>query len=120
MRGFWQALALLGLSIASAGAPEKGMHSRLWPLRPADRYPAHQGRVEHYMYTLAFEPPKKGVILALLSPGEVNTVDAKGMERPGLIETDESVSKMLKVIDGLTPEQNGQFLDHEDGQILGW
>jgi NAD(P)-dependent dehydrogenase (short-subunit alcohol dehydrogenase family) len=83
-------------------------------------YRASKAALNMYMYTLAFETPKKGVILTLLSPGQVNTVDAKGMKRPGVIETDESVSKMIVVIDGLTPGQNGQFLDYEDGRVLGW
>jgi NAD(P)-dependent dehydrogenase (short-subunit alcohol dehydrogenase family) len=71
-----------------------------------------------YIYTLSFETPKKDVILTLLSPGQVNTVP--GMKIPNAIETDESVSKMLAVIDSLTPEQNGKFLDFEDGGELGW
>ena len=45
----------------------------------------------------------------------------KGMKlQPGTIEVDESVSKMLVVIDGLTPENNGQFLNYEEGRIVGW
>jgi NAD(P)-dependent dehydrogenase (short-subunit alcohol dehydrogenase family) len=71
-----------------------------------------------YMYTLSFETPKKGITLVLLSPGQVNTVP--GMKIPNAIETDESVSKMLKVIDELTPEDNGKFLDFEDGTELPW
>jgi NAD(P)-dependent dehydrogenase (short-subunit alcohol dehydrogenase family) len=83
-------------------------------------YRASKAALNMYMYTLAFETPKKGVILTLLSPGQVRTFDLKGMNPPGIIETDESVSKMIKVIDGLTPEQNGQFLDYEDGRVLPW
>ena len=41
-------------------------------------------------------------------------------KRPNAIETDESVSKMLKVIENITPEQNGKFLDYEDGRELPW
>jgi NAD(P)-dependent dehydrogenase (short-subunit alcohol dehydrogenase family) len=71
-----------------------------------------------YMYTLSFETKKKDVILTLLSPGQVNTV--QGMKLPNAIETDESVTKMRKVIEGLTMEQNGKFLDYADGAELGW
>ena len=81
-------------------------------------YRASKTALNMYMYTLSFETPKKGVILTLLSPGQVNTVP--GMKLPNAIETDESVSKMLAVIDGLTPEHNGKFLDYEDGRELGW
>jgi NAD(P)-dependent dehydrogenase (short-subunit alcohol dehydrogenase family) len=81
-------------------------------------YRGSKAALNMYMYTLSFETPKKDVILTLLSPGQVNTVP--GMKIPNAIETDESVSKMLVVIDSLTPEQNGKFLDFEDGSELGW
>ena len=81
-------------------------------------YRASKAALNMFMYTLAFETSKKDVILTLLSPGQVNTVP--GMKIPNAIETDESVSKMLIVIDGLTKEQNGKFLDFEDGHKLGW
>jgi len=81
-------------------------------------YRGSKAALNMYMYALSFETPKKEVILVLLSPGQVNTVP--GMKIPNAIETDESVSKMLKVIDGLTPENNGQFLDFEDGSELPW
>jgi len=87
-------------------------------------YRASKAALNMYMYTLSFETPKKGVILTLLSPGQVNTMSDmegfKGIKMPNAIETDESVSKMLKVIDGLTPEDNGKFLSHEDGATIPW
>jgi NAD(P)-dependent dehydrogenase (short-subunit alcohol dehydrogenase family) len=87
-------------------------------------YRASKAALNMYMYTLAFETPKKGVILTLLSPGQVNTMEDieryKGIKIPNTIETDESVSKMLKVIDGLTPEDNGRFLNYEDGTVVPW
>ncbi len=87
-------------------------------------YRASKAALNMYMYTLAFETPKKGVILTLLSPGQVNTMEDseryKGIKIPNTIETDESVSKMLKVIDGLTPEDNGKFLNYEDGSVVPW
>jgi len=81
-------------------------------------YRASKAALNMFMYTLSFETSKKDVILTLLSPGQVNTMP--GMKIPNAIETDESVSKMLIVIDGLTKEQNGKFLDFEDGRELGW
>jgi NAD(P)-dependent dehydrogenase (short-subunit alcohol dehydrogenase family) len=81
-------------------------------------YRGSKAALNMYIYTMSFETPKKGVILTLLSPGQVNTMP--GMKIPNAIETDESVSKMLVVIDSLTPEQNGKFLDFEDGRELGW
>jgi short-subunit dehydrogenase len=81
-------------------------------------YRGSKAALNMYMYALSFETPKKGVILTLLSPGQVNTVP--GMKLPGAIETNESVTKMLAVIDSLTPAQNGKFLNYEDGAELGW
>jgi NAD(P)-dependent dehydrogenase (short-subunit alcohol dehydrogenase family) len=83
-------------------------------------YRGSKAALNMYMYTLAFETPKKGIILTLLSPGQVNTSDTQGMKRPGVIEPDESVTKMLLVIDGLTPDDNGKFLSHEGGELIGW
>ena len=81
-------------------------------------YRASKAALNMYMYALSFETPKKGVIVTLLSPGQVNTTP--GFKMKGAIEPEESVAKMLKVIDGLTAENNGQFLDYEDGRVLGW
>jgi len=83
-------------------------------------YRASKAAPHMNMYALGFETPRKGIILTLLSPGQVNTVDTKSMKRPGVIEPDESIAKMLIVIDGLTPEDNGKFLDFEDGAVLPW
>ena len=85
-------------------------------------YRASKAALNMLMYALSFETPKQGVSVTLLSPGQVNTTeDMKGMKLPpNTIEVDESVTKMLVVIDGLTMEQNGKFLDYEDGRVIGW
>ena len=86
-------------------------------------YRGSKAALDMYMYTLAFETPKKGVTLVLLSPGQVNTVrDPKmtAVKRPGVIEAPESVGKMLKVIDSLTPADNGKFLNYEDRREIPW
>lgn len=81
-------------------------------------YRGSKAALNMYVHTLHFETAKKGVIVVLLSPGQVNTTP--GMKLPGAIETDESVGKMLKIIDGLTPGQNGKFLNYEGGEELPW
>jgi short-subunit dehydrogenase len=81
-------------------------------------YRASKAALNMYIYTLSFETQKNGVIVTLLSPGQVNTVP--GMKIPNAIETDESVSKMIAVIDSITPEQNGKFLNYSDGKELAW
>ena len=81
-------------------------------------YRGSKAALNMYMYSLSFETAKKDIIVTMLSPGQVNTTP--GFKMKGNIEVDESVSKLLKVIDGLTAENNGQFLDYEDGRVLGW
>jgi NAD(P)-dependent dehydrogenase (short-subunit alcohol dehydrogenase family) len=86
-------------------------------------YRASKAALDMFMYTLAFETPRRGVTLTLLSPGQVNTVrDPKlaAMARPGTIEAPESVTKMLRVIDSLTPADNGKFLDYENRREIPW
>ena len=81
-------------------------------------YRGSKAALNMYMYTLSFETPKKQIILTLLSPGMVNTLE--GTKIPNAIEKEESVSKMMKVIEGLTPKDNGRFLSYEDGSDVGW
>ncbi len=86
-------------------------------------YRASKAALDMFMYTLAFETPKKGVTVTLLSPGQVNTAQnpaLAGIKRPGTIEVEDSVGKMLKVIDTLTPADNGKFLNYEDRREIPW
>ena len=81
-------------------------------------YRASKAALNMLMYTLSFESGKKDVVTVMLSPGTVNTTP--GFNNPQGISPEESVGKMLKVIDSVTAENNGQFLDYEDGRIIPW
>lgn len=90
-------------------------------------YRASKAALNMLVYAFSFETKNKGVTTIALSPGSVNTEPAPGefgygknIRQPGAIEPAESVSAMLKVIDGLTIKQNGQFLDYKDGRVIGW
>lgn len=83
-------------------------------------YRGSKAALNMFMYTLAFETPKQGVTLTLLSPGQVNTMPPDGPKVPNAIEPPESVAKMIAVIDGLTSEHNGRFLNYTDGADIGW
>ena len=48
----------------------------------------------------------------------VNTTP--GTSLMGAIEIDERVTKMMVVIENLTMEQNGLFIDYEDGRTIPW
>ena len=82
-------------------------------------YRGSKAAVNMYMYTLSFEAAKRGVIVTVISPGRVNTV-ISGPRQPNSIEPEESVTKMMKVIESLTPEHNGKFLNYENGEQLAW
>lgn len=81
-------------------------------------YRASKAALNMLMHTLSFETAKKGVTVTLLSPGTVNTTP--GFKMPKGISPEESVRKMLKVIDGITPANNGQFLNYENGEVIPW
>lgn len=86
-------------------------------------YRASKAALDMYMYVLSFETAKKGVTLTLISPGQVNTLQdpkMREMMRRMAIEPVESVGKMLRVIDSLTPADNGKFLNYEDRREIAW
>ena len=81
-------------------------------------YAMSKAALNSMIKTLSFETLESEVIVVALSPGIVNTT--LGMGFMGAIEIDESVSKMMVVIESLTMDQNGLFLDYEDGRVIGW
>lgn len=79
------------------------------------------------VHTLSYETGKKGVTIVAISPGSVDTKAVEGelgfgtnMRQPGAITVSESVLGIVKVVQGLTPAQNGLFLDFKDGRVIPW
>ena len=90
-------------------------------------YRASKAALNMIVHTLSFETVKKGVIIAAISPGSVDTKPVEGelgygtnFKQPGVIAPSDSVAGIIKVIASLTPAQNGQFLDYKDGRIIPW
>ncbi len=90
-------------------------------------YRASKAALNMIVYTLGYETAKKGVTIAAISPGQVDTKPVKGelgfggnFKQPGVIPPADSVAGIIRVIDGLTPAQNGLFLDHKDGRVIPW
>jgi NAD(P)-dependent dehydrogenase (short-subunit alcohol dehydrogenase family) len=81
-------------------------------------YRGSKAALNMYMYVLSLETQKRGVIAVILSPGTVNTTP--GFRMPNALEPPESVAKMLDVIAALEPEDNGKFLNHENGEVIPW
>lgn len=61
---------------------------------------------------LAFDLNKDGIIVIMFHPGGVRVEKLKDADFPGMIEPAESISGMIKVIDGLTMDDSGKFLTH--------
>ncbi len=115
-----------------------GSHGLLNP--PANLYPyrASKAALNLLMHNLALDVAKRGILVGLINPGLVDTRGIMQL-KPGdpppeefaalmplirsgrirLITPEESVSAMLRLIDGLAPAQSGVFLNY-DGQTLPW
>jgi NAD(P)-dependent dehydrogenase (short-subunit alcohol dehydrogenase family) len=98
----------------SFGANGGGMPGGYW-------YKASKAALNMVMLTLANDSKPKGIIVACLSPGQVDThgYAARGITMPGTVEVGVSVGGMLKVIDGLTLEQTGKFIRFT-GEVQPW
>jgi NAD(P)-dependent dehydrogenase (short-subunit alcohol dehydrogenase family) len=59
------------------------------------------------MVNVSMDAKKDGIIVGLLSPGQVRVEKIANARIPGMIETNESIGGMIKVIDGLTMEDTG-------------
>jgi NAD(P)-dependent dehydrogenase (short-subunit alcohol dehydrogenase family) len=81
-------------------------------------YKASKAALHMYMHTLSFEAPKRGVTVTILHPGLVGT-NPNLMRFPGALKTEDSVAQMMRVIEGLTPADNGRFVDYR-GEPMPW
>jgi NAD(P)-dependent dehydrogenase (short-subunit alcohol dehydrogenase family) len=81
-------------------------------------YKASKAALNMYFHTLAFETRKRGVTVAVIHPGNVATSEQTA-RLPGAMPTEDSVRQMLDVIDGLTMQDNGRFIDYR-GESMPW
>lgn len=81
-------------------------------------YKASKAALNMYMHTLAFEAGQSDVTVIMLHPGIVATNPALA-QMEGALETPDSVSQMLDVMDALTLEDNGRFMDYQ-GENMPW
>jgi len=98
----------------SFGAKGGGQPGGYW-------YKASKAAMNMLMLTLSQDVKAKGVIVASLSPGLVDTHNyaARGIRLPNTTAVDVSVGGMIKVIEGLTIEQTGQFIRY-GGEVQPW
>jgi NAD(P)-dependent dehydrogenase (short-subunit alcohol dehydrogenase family) len=102
------------------------------------QYRASKAALNMLMHGVALDLAGRGIIVGLVNPGLVDTrgimklepgdpvpdefVPVMPLVRSGalkLITPAESVGAMIRLIDGLTPQQSGKFLNY-DGQPLPW
>ncbi len=75
-------------------------------------YKSSKAALNMIMVNLARELERDGVIVALISPGVVDTqgMIPEGVTFPGLVPIDESIGGLIDVVDGLTIEDTGKFI----------
>ncbi len=98
----------------SFGANGGGMPGGYW-------YKSSKAALNMLMLTLANDSKAKGVIVACLSPGQVDThgYAARGITMPGTVDIKVSVGGLVNVIDKLTMAQTGQFIRFT-GEVQPW
>ncbi|MEJ1964355.1 MAG: SDR family oxidoreductase [Gammaproteobacteria bacterium] len=82
-------------------------------------YRISKAALNQAMRLVSVDFQKDGVIVVFFHPGGVRTEGFKGLNMPGLEETDVAVSKLVKTIDGLTMKDTGRFLQ-QDGKDQAW
>ena len=98
----------------SFGTMGGGMPGGYW-------YKASKAALNMIMLSLSQDLKPRGIVVACLSPGQVDTQGyaARGITMPGMVDIKVSVGGMRKVIDGLTPAQSGTFIRY-GGEVQPW
>jgi len=80
-------------------------------------YRMSKAALNMFSVTLAEEVRKHGLISVVLNPGWVQT-DMGGAGAP--VPVRDSAAGLLRVIDRLTPDHSGKFLDYRAGEEVAW
>ena len=98
----------------SMGARGGGMPGGYW-------YKASKAALNMLVLSMAADLKARGVLVAALSPGQVDTQGyaARGIVMPGSIDIGISVTGLRKVIAELTPAQSGTFIRYS-GEPQPW
>ncbi|MCU0758270.1 MAG: SDR family oxidoreductase [Steroidobacteraceae bacterium] len=98
----------------SFGANGGGMPGGYW-------YKASKAALNVMMLSLAQDLKPRGILVACLSPGQVDTQGyaKRGITMPGMVDIKLSVGGMRKVVDGLTAAQSGTFIRY-NGEVQPW
>ena len=75
-------------------------------------YRASKAALNSIMVSLAQTLKEQGITVVMFHPGFVRVERLEDLDLPGMVETKDSVSGMIKVIDGLTVSDSGSFFTH--------
>ena len=81
-------------------------------------YKVSKAALNMYMHTLAFATRRRDVTVVMLHPGLVATNPGLASMK-GAMPTTESVTALMKVIDDVTPADNGRFISYT-GETMPW
>jgi len=79
-------------------------------------YRSSKAAVNMLMRNLAFDVRKRGISVALVNPGPVDTDMMKGVPMP-LQRPADAVAKVIAIIDRVTLDTTGRFWDYEGGEL---
>lgn len=79
-------------------------------------YRSSKAAVNMLMRNLAFDVAARGITVALVNPGPVDTDMMKGVPMP-LQKPADAVAKVIAVVDRLTPDTTGRFWDYQGGEV---
>jgi NAD(P)-dependent dehydrogenase (short-subunit alcohol dehydrogenase family) len=98
----------------SFGAQGGGMPGGYW-------YKASKAALNMLMLSLSQDLKARGIVVASLSPGQVDTQGyaARGITMPGMVDVKVSVEGLRQVIATLTPAQSGTFIRYS-GEVQPW
>ena len=79
-------------------------------------YRSSKAALNMLMRNLAFDVKARGVTVALLNPGPVDTDMMKGVQMP-LQRPADAVAKLIAIIERLDPADTGRFWDPQGGEL---
>jgi NAD(P)-dependent dehydrogenase (short-subunit alcohol dehydrogenase family) len=82
-------------------------------------YRASKAALNMEMRNIALGMKGKGLAVAMINPGPVDTDMMKGLPKAMLRSKEDAVKDLIRITDGLTLENSGTFWNY-DGKVLPW
>jgi NAD(P)-dependent dehydrogenase (short-subunit alcohol dehydrogenase family) len=82
-------------------------------------YRSSKAALNMEMRNLSFALKGKGITVALINPGPVDTDMMKGLPKSMLRSKEDAVKDLIRITDQMNPDNTGTFWNY-DGQVLPW